>query len=96
MGRSSDCPLDEEFVSPPALTWSAGSDDEPDEEGEQLPVTHAPVALTKPVARDALRFPGLFGHHGDIDATPTWTKAAINRIFDLVSTIHKFYHPNIN
>lgn len=96
MARSSDCPLDEKFVSPPALTWSAGSDDEPDEEGDVTPVSHAPVTLTKPMARDVLRFPGLFGHDGDIDATPSWIKAAINRIFDLVSSINILCDPNLD
>jgi hypothetical protein len=95
MSSSDEIPLDEEFVSPPALTHLTGSTSEECEMLDDISVDVAPITLAEPVSREAGRFADFLcrvrqeeEHLGEATRkalVDNRTKVVLQRIFDFVS-----------
>jgi hypothetical protein len=95
MSSSDEFPLDEEFVSPPALTHSAGRISEACEMLDDVSVDITPITLAEPVSREAARFADFLcrvrqeeEHLGEATRkalVDSRVKVVLQRIFDFVS-----------
>lgn len=79
-----ELPSDDEFVTPPALTYSPGSVSEEGDDVSDIEVEVAPPELTTPLSRSAKRFKDLFIAEGKDEHVHNRVIDVIKRIFDCV------------
>lgn len=86
LDRDDEMPSDDEFVAPPALTYSPGSMSEEGEDISDIEPDVPPPELTLPLSRGAKRLKDLFNTIDKDENVHDRINDVIKRIFDCVSS----------